>query len=199
MDNRYKNCQNFLGTVKMDLTDFLDTIDMETISKAADLVREAVARGSRLHISGIGKPAHIAAYIAALMSSTGTPAYFLHGTEAVHGSCGQMLPGDIVFFISNSGETMEMRATVTAIKNNNCIVIGVSGNPDSWLAKESAVHLFAGVPSEGGPLNRAPRMSILAEMLVLQTLSVYLQTEADVTPQQYIKWHPGGMLGARGA
>lgn len=196
MDSREKNCQNFLGTVKADLPDFLDAIDMEEIAKAAELVRRAVSGGSRLHISGIGKPAHIAEYIAALMSSTGTPTYFLHGTEAVHGSCGQLVPGDIVFFISNSGETMEMRATVSAIKNNGCQVIGISGNRDSWLAQESTVHLFAGVPSEGGPLDRAPRMSILAEMLVLQTLSVYLQTEVNVTPQQYVRWHPGGKLGA---
>lgn len=195
MDNCQKNCQDFLGTVKTDLTDFLDTINMDEIAKAAGLVHEAASSGNRIHISGIGKPAHIAGYVAALMSSTGTPAYFLHGTEAVHGSCGQLIPGDVVFFISNSGETTEMRATVSAIKNNGCKVIGISGNRNSWLAAESTVHLFAGVPSEGGPLNRAPRMSILAEILVLQTLSVYLQTEANITPQQYVKWHPGGKLG----
>ena len=65
----------------------------------------------------------------------------------------------------------------------------------SWLARESDVHLYAGVPAEGGPLNRAPRMSVLAETLVLQTLSVYLQAHKDITPRQYVKWHPGGALG----
>ena len=100
-----------------------------------------------------------------------------------------------MIFISNSGETAEMRATVQAVKRNGCSVIGVSGNRDSWLAKESAVHIFAGIKEEGGPLNRAPRMSILAETMALQALSVLLQAEADVTPSQYVCWHPGGKLG----
>ncbi len=185
----------FLGTVKNDLPEFIDQMDWSQIEAAADLILEAQKKGNRVHVSGIGKPGHISGYIASLMSSTGNPAYFLHGTEAVHGSCGQLVPGDVVIFISNSGQTAEMRATVTAIKNNGCHVIGVSGNPESWLALESEVHLFAGVKNEGGPLGRAPRMSILAETLVLQALSVALQKDKDVTPQQYVKWHPGGTLG----
>lgn len=188
-------CQNFLNTVRSDFSAFVETVDMDEIEDAAQLILRAKNSGSRMHISGIGKPAHVAEYMASLLSSTGTPTYFLHGTEAVHGSCGQLVPGDVVFFISNSGETAEMRSTVMAVKNNGCRVIGISGNRDSWLAQQSDVHLYAGVPAEGGPLNRAPRMSILAETLVLQTLSVYLQAQAGVTPQQYVKWHPGGTLG----
>lgn len=88
-----------------------------------------------------------------------------------------------------------MKATVSAVKNNGCAVIGVSGNASSWLAQQSEVHLLAHADAEGGPLDRAPRASILAETLVLQALSVLLQSEAKVTPQQYVKWHPGGSLG----
>ena len=88
-----------------------------------------------------------------------------------------------------------MRSTVLAVKNNGCKVIGVSGKATSWLAKESEVHLLAAIEEEGGPMNRAPRDSILAEMLVLQALSILLQSEAAVSPQQYVKWHPGGSLG----
>lgn len=172
-----------------------ETMDREALEKAANLILEAKTNHNRLHISGIGKPAHIAGYIASLTSSTGTPTYFLHGTEAVHGSCGQLVPGDVVIFISNSGETAEMRSTVLAVKNNGCKVIGVSGKATSWLAKESDVHLLAAIEEEGGPMNRAPRDSILAETLVLQALSVLLQSEAAVSPQQYVKWHPGGILG----
>ncbi len=188
-------CSFFLNTVGDDLNDFIDSIDYAEIEAAADLILKAQKKGGRVHISGIGKPGHISGYIASLMSSTGNPAYFLHGTEAVHGSCGQLVPGDIVIFISNSGETAEMRATVTAVKNNGCKVIGVSSNRNSWLAKESAAHLYAGIPQEGGPMGRAPRMSILAETVVLQALSVVLQADKEVTPQQYVKWHPGGTLG----
>ncbi len=185
----------FLDTVKTDLSDFIDQMDYSEIEDAAGLIVEAQKKGNRVHVSGIGKPGHISGYIASLMSSTGNPTYFLHGTEAVHGSCGQLVPGDVVIFISNSGETAEMRSTVLAVKNNGCSIIGVSGNSDSWLAKESAVHIFAGVKKEGGPMGRAPRMSILAETLVLQALSVALQAHKDVSPQQYVKWHPGGALG----
>ena len=188
-------CSFFLDTVKNDLSDFIDQMDYAEIEAAADLILEAQKNGNRVHVSGIGKPGHIAGYIASVMSSTGNPTYFLHGTEAVHGSCGQLVPGDVVIFISNSGETAEMRSTVLAVKNNGCKVIGVSGNRESWLAKESAAHLYAGVVKEGGPMGRAPRMSILAETLVLQALSVVLQADKDVTPQQYVKWHPGGALG----
>ena len=71
----------------------------------------------------------------------------------------------------------------------------MSGKSESWLAKESAAFLFAGVKEEGGPLNRAPRMSIIAETFILQILSLYLQMDYDLDPKQYVKWHPGGSLG----
>lgn len=195
MSKYIDSCNVFLDTVKTDLTAYIDNLDLKEIEAATNLIIEAGKKGNRLHVSGIGKPGHIAGYISSVISSTGTPTYFLHGTEAVHGSCGQLMEGDVVIFISNSGETAEMKSTVLAVKNNGCKVIGVSGNPESWLAKESAVHLYAGVPKEGGPMNRAPRMSILAETLVLQVLSVYLQSYVDISPQEYVKRHPGGALG----
>ena len=187
--------KNFIEISKKETDEFLSNVDLDSVKKAAELIIEAKKRGNRLHISGIGKPAHIAGYAASVISSTGTPAYFLHGTEAVHGSCGQLVAGDIVIMISNSGETAEMKATVSAIKNNGCHIIGVSGKAESWLAKESAAFLFAGVKEEGGPLNRAPRMSIIAETFILQILSLYLQMDYDLDPKQYVKWHPGGSLG----
>ena len=190
-----KDLHKYLDSANKEVSFILGHLDTESLDKAADLIKQAKKHNNRVHISGIGKPAHIAGYAASLMSSTGTPAYFLHGTEAVHGSCGQLVKGDIVIFISNSGETAEMKATVLAVKNNGCKVIGISGNEDSWLSKESDVHLLAHVDEEGGPLNRAPRNSILAETIVLQTLSVILQSDADIDPEQYVKWHPGGSLG----
>ncbi len=187
--------QNFINTTKQEVENSLNNLDVQAIDKAAEIIKNAKRNNNRVHVSGIGKPGHIAGYIASLMSSTGTPTYFLHGTEAVHGSCGQLVKGDVVIFISNSGETQEMKVTVNAILNNECIVIGVSGNPNSWLAKNSSVHLTAHVDNEGGPLNRAPRNSILSELINLQALSVVLQSDADVDPKQYVKWHPGGKLG----
>jgi arabinose-5-phosphate isomerase len=185
----------FIHAVQDGTNNCLTRTVYDSLNSAANLINLAVSKGNRIHISGIGKPAHIAAYGASLFSSTGTPTYFLHGTEAVHGSCGQLVPGDVVIFLSNSGETSEMRATVLAIKNNGCMVIGISGNNDSWLAKQSDVHIFAGVHAEGDTLNRAPRVSILTETMVLQALSILLQSDRNITPQQYIRWHPSGKLG----
>jgi len=185
----------FFNSVDQEFNAFLKARNPEEYEAAASLILQSQAKGGRMHITGIGKPGHVSAYMASLFSSTGNPCYFLHGTEAVHGSCGQLAAGDVVICISNSGETGELKATVLAIKNNGCKVIGVSGNPDSWLAHESDAFLFAGVQAEGGPLNRAPRNSILAETLTLQALSVALQVEKDWDPQKYVRCHPGGKLG----
>ncbi len=178
-----------------EFVNFMSALSYEQLEPAAQVILEAQAKGNRVHITGIGKPSHVANYIASLLSSTGTPTVFLHGTEATHGSCGQLVPGDVVICISNSGETAELKATATAILNNGCKIIAVTGNPDSWLATHAEAHLYAGVSQEGGPLNRAPRASILAETAVLQGLSVILQVNRGLDPKQYIKWHPGGALG----
>ena len=194
-DKSIKAVESFLGSAKESFTSFIDGFDISACCKAAEIIRESQTRGGRLHITGIGKPGHVAAYAASLLSSTGNPSYFLHGTEAVHGSCGQLAEGDVVIAISNSGETMELKATVNAVHANGCKVIGVTGNLHSWLAEHSECALFAGVTEEGGPLNRAPRNSINAEMLVLQALSIMLQVETDWTPEKYVRCHPGGKLG----
>lgn len=185
----------FCKSAKTEFDAFLPTITAAALAPAVALVQQAQQKGNRIHITGIGKPGHVAAYMASLLSSTGTPTYFLHGTEAVHGSCGQLVAGDVVICISNSGQTAELQATVNAIHQNGCTVIGVTGNLESWLAQHSEAVLFAGVKAEGGPLNRAPRNSILAETLVLQAFSVMLQADRAMTPEQYVLRHPGGSLG----
>ena len=185
----------FFQSARRQFCAYLDTLRPEDYLQAVKIIRQSEARGGRLHVTGIGKPGHVAGYIASLIASTGTPCYFRHGTEAVHGSCGQLAAGDVVIAISNSGETAELKATVLAVKNNGCKVIAVTGGADSWLARESDACLLAGVNEEGGPLNRAPRNSILAEILTLQALSVLLQCEKGQTPAQYVRCHPGGSLG----
>lgn len=185
----------FLTLSKQELEAVYTCIKPDIFQQAAEMIWQAQSQGNRIHITGIGKPAHVASYMASLMSSAGTPTYFLHGTEAVHGSCGQLVAGDVVICISNSSETEEMKATAIAIHNNGCKIIAVTGNTDSWLARFADVHLYAGVKNEGGLLNRAPRASILAELLMLQDLSVVLQEKRNLTPQEYVLRHPGGALG----
>ena len=186
---------NFLSISRAEFEQMSTDIDENSIRQAAALIVDAKKTGGRLHITGIGKPSHVATYVASLISSTGTPTYYLHGTEAVHGSCGQLVEGDVVICISNSGETAELKATAAAIKNNGCKVITVTGNPESWLGQYGDVCLKAHVEKEGGILNRAPMASIIAEIFVLQCLAVVLQEEVGLSPEEYVKRHPGGTLG----
>ncbi|MDB0440357.1 KpsF/GutQ family sugar-phosphate isomerase [Clostridioides difficile] len=185
----------FLENLSNEVSTFIASIDEASINKACDLIFEAERNHGRVHVTGIGKPGHVSGYISSLLSSTGTPAYILHGTEAVHGSSGQVLDGDVVIAISNSGETQELKATVETLKTNGAKIIGVSGNINSCLKNYSDVFLFAGVKQEGDCLNKAPRASILAETIVLQSLSVALQYAKGIDEKQYLKWHPGGSLG----
>ena len=138
-------------------------------------IRTAAAAGGRVHVTGVGKPEHVARYAASLLSSTGTPATFLHATEVVHGSAGQIVAGDVVIAISNSGETAELRPAVEAIRRMGAQLLAVTGRPDSWLARAADVVLDAGVAREGGGLGLAPRASVAAEVLVLAALSAALE------------------------
>ena len=186
----------FLDIVRGSLDKHVAGIDLEALSAAKRLIQQSEAAGGRLHVTGIGKPGHVSGYAASLFSSTGTPTYELHGTECVHGSAGQTKPGDVVIAISNSGETSELKSTVTCLKGVGVHIIALTGNPESWLAKEAEVALIAGVDQEGDSMNKPPRASILAEILELQCLSILLQNDYGLEPTQYVKWHPGGALGA---
>lgn len=188
--------QEFLSIAKESVDKYVAGIDFAALSAAKQLILDAEAKGNRLHVTGIGKPGHVSGYAASLFSSTGTPTYELHGTECVHGSAGQTRPGDVVIAISNSGETNELKATVTCLKGVGVHIIALTGNPNSWLAKEAEVALIAGVDQEGDSMNKPPRASILAEIIELQCLSILLQNEFGLDPKQYVKWHPGGALGA---
>lgn len=186
----------FLDIVRGSLDKYVAGIDFEALSAAKRLIQQSEVAGGRLHVTGIGKPGHVSGYAASLFSSTGTPTYELHGTECVHGSAGQTKPGDVVIAISNSGETSELKSTVTCLKGVGVHIIALTGNPESWLAKEAEVALIAGVDQEGDSMNKPPRASILAEILELQCLSILLQNDYGLEPTQYVKWHPGGALGA---
>lgn len=185
----------FFETTSGEINKFIQTISVEPLIEAKELILSSEKKGGRVHVTGIGKPGHVAEYIASLLSSTGTPAYFLDGTEAIHGSAGQVRSGDIVLSISNSGETAELKKTVQTLKNNGAKIISITGKKNSWLSKNSDCFLFAGVEQEGDPLNKPPRASILVEVLLLQALSVLLQQEKGITNTEYVKWHPGGTLG----
>lgn len=187
--------QSFLDNIKEEFNKSVENVNIGSVKKAAEIILESEKNGGRVHVTGIGKPGHVAGYIASLLSSTGTSTYELHGTEAVHGSSGQVKKGDVVIAISNSGETTELKATVETLLANGAHLISCTGNAQSWLAKHSEVCLLAHADIEGDNLNKPPRASILSEILILQCLSVILQNEKNLDLNQYVKWHPGGSLG----
>ncbi len=167
----------------------------EPLTRACGMVLNAESHGRRVHVTGVGKCEYVAGYIASSYSSTGTPAFFLHATEAGHGASGQVSAGDVVIAISNSGETGELKAAVDTLQRNGARILGVGGRPESWLARRSEVFLRAGVRREGDELNLAPRNSVLAEILVLNALGVALQRHKGFTAEQFRAFHPGGSLG----
>ena len=170
-------------------------LDPGAFDAAVSLIRAAESGGGRVHVTGIGKPEHVAHYAASLLSSTGTPATFLHGTEAVHGSAGQVVSGDVVIAISNSGETEELHRALAAVRGLGAKLIAVTGDLRSRLARCADAVLDAGVAREGGGLGFAPRSSVAAEVLVLAALSAALESERGFTSAEYGARHPSGKLG----
>lgn len=184
-----------LDIVVEELGALRDRLGPAVFDRALALIHESQARGGRVHVTGVGKCEHVAHYAASLLSSTGTPAAFLHATEAVHGSAGQLVAGDIVIAISNSGNTAELRAAVEAARAMNARILGVTGGLESWLATEADVCLDAGVAREGGGLGLAPRASVAAEVVVLAALSAALEGAAGLDKADYHRRHPAGNLG----
>lgn len=135
IQNTDKVLIDFFETASEELNKFIQEISVEHLVQAKELIIAAEKTGGRVHVTGIGKPGHVAEYIASLFSSTGTPAYFLDGTEAIHGSAGQVREGDVVLSISNSGETAELKKTVQTLKNNGATIISITGKESSWLSK----------------------------------------------------------------
>ena len=174
-------------------------LDTAAFAAAVRAIREAEARGGRVHVTGVGKAGHVARYAAASLASTGTPAAFLCPTESVHGGAGQVVPGDVVIAVSQSGETGELRAAVEALRRRRVTLIAVTGTPGSWLAREADVVLHSGVAREGGPLDLAPRASAAAQLVVLASLSAELEAARGFTREQFHETHPGGTLGRRTA
>jgi arabinose-5-phosphate isomerase len=170
-------------------------LNIAAISRAVEIIRTALGRGGRVHVTGVGKPEHVARYAASLFCSVGTPTTFLHATETLHGSLGQVHPRDIVIAISNSGNTDELLSTATAIHEQGTQLIAITGNKDSALAQLADLVIHVPVPNEGGGLGLAPRISVLGEVLVLAGLSVALELAHGLTVEEYSRWHRAGSIG----
>jgi D-arabinose 5-phosphate isomerase GutQ len=195
-----KEVEAFFDLIVEELAALRTRAEVESIEAASQLILERESSGGRVHVTGIGKSEHVARYAASLLSSTGTAAYFLHATECVHGSAGQVRKEDVIIAISNSGSTPELIHAIEVLREFGVKVICVSGQRKSKLAKMSDVFLYAGVDNEGGALKIVPRASIMAKIYVFGALSVSLESHKSLTMEQYAQWHPSGALGrlARG-
>jgi len=151
----------------------------------------------RVIVSGIGKSGHVARKIAATMASTGTPAYFLHAAEAVHGDLGMLTRDDVLIAISNSGEGDELLTIVPLVKRQGGRLIAITGNPESTLAREADVHLDAAVAEEACSLNLAPTASTTAALALGDALAVALLDARGFGAEDFARSHPAGTLGRK--
>lgn len=180
-------------------------IEADAVAKIAARLDESFARAvslilachGRVIVSGIGKSGHIARKIAATMASTGTPAYFVHAAEAVHGDLGMIARDDVLIALSNSGENDELLTIVPLVKRQGGKLIAITGNPASALAREADVHLDARVDEEACPLNLAPTASTTVALALGDALAVALLDARGFGAEDFARSHPGGALGRK--
>jgi arabinose-5-phosphate isomerase len=151
----------------------------------------------RVVVTGMGKSGHVGAKIAATLASTGTPAFFLHPAEAIHGDIGMITPLDVVLALSNSGETDELLTILPGIKRLDVPLIALTGNAASTLSRHATVTLDVGVPAEACPLNLAPTTSTTAALAMGDALAVAVLEARGFTEEDFARSHPGGSLGRR--
>lgn len=156
-----------------------------------------MACSGKVIVTGVGKSGHIGAKIAATLASTGTPAFFVNPLDAFHGDLGVLSKNDVVLAISNSGQTDELLRFIPVVLHRQIPIIGMSGNPQSLLAKYSTCHLNISVKKEACPLNLAPTSSTTATLAMGDALAVALMEERNFQPQDFAQFHPGGELGKR--
>jgi arabinose-5-phosphate isomerase len=166
----------------------------EEWGRVTSLIEEAEGK---LVIMGVGKSGLVASKMAATFASTGTPSFFIHPTEAMHGDLGMISKGDIVMAISNSGESEELTAILPHIKRFGITIIGMSGNRNSTLARYSDELLDISISKEACPLGIAPTSSTTLTMALGDALAVTLMKKRGFKKEDFASFHPGGSLGKR--
>jgi len=154
-----------------------------------------LAAKGRVIVSGMGKSGHVARKIAATLSSTGTPAYFVHPAEASHGDMGAITGADVLLLLSWGGETAELADLITYAKRNHNPIIAIGANPDSTLIKAADVKLVLPRAPEACPMGMAPTTSTTMMLSLGDALAVALMERKGFSPDQYRDFHPGGSLG----
>lgn len=175
------------------LLELIPYID-ESFDKTIELILKCKGK---LIVTGVGKSGHIGAKIAATLSSTGTPSFFINPLDAFHGDLGVIMKDDVVLAISNSGQTDELLRFLPYLLERQIPVIGMSGNPESLLAKYSTTHLNTAVTHEACPLGLAPTSSTTAALAMGDALACALIVARGFKASDFAQFHPGGTLGRR--
>lgn len=166
----------------------------ENFDKAVNMIYNCKGK---IIVTGVGKSGHIGAKIAATLSSTGTPAFFINPLDVFHGDLGVMTSDDIVLALSNSGQTDELLRFIPMVLHMNIPIISMTGNENSLLAKYSNAHIKVWVKKEACPLNLAPTSSTTAALAMGDALAVALMEVRHFEPRDFALFHPGGELGKR--
>ena len=172
----------------------------ESFRKASELIYEAVhMKKGKVIASGMGKAGQIALNIATTFSSTGTPAVFLHPSDAQHGDLGVIQPDDILLLVSNSGRTREILELCSLVKmlGYDLKIVVITGNPESELGKKADITIATGHPDEVCPLGLTPTTSTTVMTVIGDALVVLMMKRIGFTAADYAKRHHGGYLGAR--
>ncbi len=169
-----------------------DNMDIAQYEKAIDLIYNCKGR---VIVTGMGKSGHIGKKIAATLSSTGTPAYFLHPAESTHGDSGIITKEDVIIAISNSGESQELLNLLPLLKRFGLSIIGMTGNPNSTLGQASDVILDISVEREACPLGKAPTASTTVTLAVGDAIAICLLEKRGFTEEDFLIFHPSGALG----
>ena len=175
------------------ITDLIAKLDQPFVL-AVELILNS---SGRVVVSGIGKSGHIARKIASTMSSTGTPAYFVHPAEASHGDLGMIKPVDLLLAISNGGESEEITVILPVLKRLGVPMVAMTGNAQSTLGRHADVVLDSGVEKEACPLNLAPTASTTAQLALGDALAVALLDARGFRTEDFARSHPGGALGRK--
>jgi arabinose-5-phosphate isomerase len=171
----------------------VENLDQNFIG-AVEMIYDSVGR---VITTGVGKSGIICRKITATLASTGTPSFFLHPGEAIHGDLGAIVRGDVVLAISNSGETEEILRLLQPIKRLGAGTISITGNPNSTLARHSDFHLSAAISREACPLGLAPTASTTASLAMGDALAMALLTRKGFQEENFAFLHPGGKLGKK--
>jgi len=162
-----------------------------------DVVEMINACNGRVVTMGLGKSGIVCRKISATLASTGTPSFFLHPAEAIHGDLGMIVKGDVVLAVSNSGETEELVRLLPSIKRIGAEIVAMTGNPASTLARGADYHLSAAISKEACPLGLAPTASTTATLALGDALAMALLLRKGFKEEDFAFLHPGGKLGKR--